>query len=221
MKKSYLIQFSLIVLFLCTGVNGFGQILAWQFNSAPGGGKDLTYNSTTTDVNLETSVLTRGAGAPASSSVSNSFATIFTTSATLNEAISNNAYFEFTVKPKAGYYVSLTDLDVNLRIAVATMYYQFRYSLDGTNFTDIGSPGTLSDLNVNGVFQNTIDLAAYTNLTNVPSTTTITFRLYGWGASGSFALGKSGTTNVNALFFGGIVSNTLSTVSSNPKIAGY
>lgn len=221
MKKSYLVQFSLIVLFLCIGVNGYGQILAWQFNSAPGEGKDVTYNSTTTDANLVTSVLTRGAGAPASSSVTNTFATIFTTSTTLNEAISNNAYFEFTVKPKAGYYVSLTDLDVNLRIAVATMYYQFRYSLDGTNFTDIGSPGTLSDLNDNGVFQSTIDLAAYTDLTNVSSATTITFRLYGWGASGSFAIGKSGSANVNALFFGGIVSNTLATVSANPKIAGW
>lgn len=223
MKKSYLIQFTLILIFLCTGMNGFGQILGWQFYTADSSnkGQNSTYTSTITDANLETSVLTRGAGAPASSSVSNTFATIFTPSATLNDAITNNAYFEFTVKPKSGYYVSLTDLDVNIRISVATMYYQFRYSLDGTNFTDIGSPGTLSDLNLNGVFQNTIDLAAYTNLTNVPSTTTITFRLYGWGASGSFAIGKSGSANVNALFFGGVVSNTLSTVSSNPKIAGW
>lgn len=221
MKKSYLIQFSFVLFFLCTGVNGFGQILGWQFYTAAGGGKDLTYNSTTTDANLETSVLTRGAGAPAISSVTNSFATIFTASATLNEAITNNAYFEFTVKPKTGYYVSLTDLDVNLRISAATMYYQFRYSLDGTNFTNIGSQGTLTDLNTNGVFQSTIDLAAYTDLTNVSSATTITFRLYGWGATGSFAIGKSGSANVNALFFGGIVSNTLATVSAQPKIAGW
>ena len=216
------------VLLLVTNVT-FGQIVAWQFNGSDG--KALTYNATTNNVNVEQSILTRGSGAPASGGSSNSFVGALTISADKAAAIANNAYYEFQIKAKADYYVSLTDLDCSIRIQTySAKIYQYRYSLDGINFTDIGSPVSATDENNNGVFQSTIDVASYADLKNVASTQTITIRLYAWGGStpavGSeslinFGFGKSGTTNVPTLIVGGIVTNSVATVSSNPKISGW
>lgn len=206
-----------------------GQILAWQFNGSDG--KATTYTSTTTDLNLEASIITRGAGAPASGGSTNSMVGALTISANKSEAIANNAYYEFLVKPKAGYYVSLTDIDCSIRIQTySAKTYQYRYSLDGVNFTDIGNPLTLTDENNNGTFQPTIDLASYPELKNVSSTQTITIRLYAWGGStpvaGSetlinFGFGKSATVDVPTLFLNGVVSNAPTVVSTNAKIAGW
>jgi len=205
-----------------------GQILAWQFYGSDG--KATTYTATTNDLNLETSVITRGAGAPASGGSTNSMVGALTLSADKNEAIANNAYYEFTVKPKAGYYVSLTDIDCSIRIQTySAKTYQYRYSLDGSNFTDIGSPVTPTDENNNGVFQPTIDLASYSELKNVTAPQTITIRLYAWGGTiapeGStlinFGFGKSATVDVPTLFVNGVVTNAPAVVSANPKITGW
>lgn len=205
-----------------------GQILAWQFNGSDG--KAISYTATTNDLNLETSVITRGAGAPASGGSTNSLVGALTLSADKNEAITNNAYYEFSVKPKSGYYVSLTDIDCSIRIQTySAKIYQYRYSLDGNNFTDIGNPVTLTDENNNGVFQPTIDLASCAELKNVTSAQTITIRLYAWGGTlapeGStlinFGFGKSATVDVPTLFVNGVVTNAPAVVSANPKIAGW
>lgn len=231
MKKNYSLRSALIiVLFSLTNIT-FGQIVAWQFYAAAGGGRDLTYNATTNDVNIETSTLTRGTGAPASGGSSNSFVGALTISADKNAAIANNAYYEFQIKPKSGYYVSLTDIDCSIRIQTySAKTYQYRYSIDGTNFNDIGSPVTVTDENNSGVFQSTIDLAAITDLKNISSTQTVKIRLYAWGgttpAVGSetlinFGFGKSATASVPTLIVGGIVTNSIATVSGNPKISGW
>lgn len=224
-KYSFLSIVFLIV--LSTNV-ARGQILAWQFYSSDG--KATTYTATTNDLNLETSVVTRGTGAPASGGSTNSMVGALTLSADKNEAIANNAYYEFSVKPKAGYYVSLTDIDCSIRIQTySAKTYQYRYSLDGVNFTDIGNPVTLTDENNNGTFQPTIDLASYADLKNVTSAQTITIRLYAWGGvvapDGStlinFGFGKSASADVPTLFVNGVVSNAPATVSANPKITGW
>lgn len=228
MRKIKYFFVSIVIVMLQTTNVVHGQILAWQFNGSDG--KATTYTATTNDLNLETSVISRGAGAPASGGSSNSMVGALTLSADKNEAISNNAYYEFTVKPKAGYYVSLTDIDCSIRIQTySAKTYQYRYSLDGSNFTDIGSPVTLTDENNNGIFQPTIDLASYAELKNVTSTQTITIRLYAWGGTvapeGStlinFGFGKSATVDVPTLFVNGVVTNAPAVVSSNPKIAGW
>ncbi|NDP20395.1 MAG: T9SS type A sorting domain-containing protein [Paludibacter sp.] len=223
MKNS--LRFAFFAMLLCISNASFGQILEWQFFSSTTG-QEATYNATTNNANLETSVLTRGAGAAASGTVAaKTFLSTMTPSADKAAAIINNAYFQFTVKPKTGYYVSLTDLDLSLRISSVTLSainYQFQYSLDGTNFNDIGSPTTLTDIATSGVFQPTIDLAQFANLKNVSSSTTITFRLYAWGGTtGSFGLGLSYSASVPSLIVGGVVSNAIATVSGDPKIEGW
>ncbi len=218
---------TIVIVVLATSV-ARGQILAWQFYGSDG--KATTYTATTNDLNLETSVISRGAGAPASGGSTNSMVGALTLSADKNEAIANNAYYEFSVKPKAGYYVSLTDIDCSIRIQTySAKTYQYRYSLDGVNFTDIGNPVTLTDENNNGTFQPTIDLASYADLKNVTSAQTITIRLYAWGGTlapdGStlinFGFGKSATVDVPTLFLNGVVSSVPAVVSANPKIAGW
>lgn len=225
MKKINFLRIAFLVMPLFVTNISFGQILEWNFTTSTTG-QETTVNATTNNTNLEMSALTRGTGAPAASTaVDKTFLSTMTSSTDKTSAITNNTYFQFTVQAKTGYYVSLTDLDASLIISSATlsaMIYQFRYSLDGTNFTDIGSPTTLTDTNVKGVFQPTIDLAQYANLKNVPSTITITFRLYAWGGTtGNFGLGYSASASVPVLSIGGVVSNAITTVSSDPKIEGW
>ncbi|MGC3978067.1 MAG: hypothetical protein QM751_07435 [Paludibacteraceae bacterium] len=146
-------------------VDNSSYLLAWQFYGTTG--NSAYYYATSKNTNLELSNLTRGAGAPNATTVTNSFVSTMVSSADKAAAIANNAYFEFKVKPKSGYYVSLTDLDYNIRISSATLSptnYQFQYSLDGVNFTDIGLPTTITDVATNGTFQPTIDLAPYSDL---------------------------------------------------------
>jgi hypothetical protein len=81
MKKHNLLRIAFLVMLLFVTNIGFGQILEWQFYAAPGGGKDLTYTATTNNANLETSVLSRGTGAPGNASVSNAFVSVMSVSA--------------------------------------------------------------------------------------------------------------------------------------------
>lgn len=209
------IAFGIAVLLWFVGfASGYAQtqILAFHFNGADG--KQITSNSTTTNANLQGSVLSRGAGAPAGlSSSTNTFNTNMVYAATKQAAKANNSYFEFFVQAKPGYFVSLTGLDAVLRIQTnSAKTYRWMYSLDnGVNFTEIGENDvTLTDLNNSGTVQPQIPI---TNLYNISSATKIIFRLYAWGgnnivdnATTAFSIGKSAST-LNAISVKGFVSN--------------
>lgn len=188
------------------------QILAFHFNGSDG--KQTTSNSTTTNANLQVSIMSRGAGAPAGlSSSTNTFNTNMVYSATKQAAKTNNSYFEFFVQAKPGYFVSLTGLDAVLRVQTnSANTYRWMYSLDnGASFTEIrDNDVTLTDLNNSGTVQPQIPI---TNLYNISSATKIIFRLYAWGgnnivdnASTAFSIGKSSST-LNAISVKGFVSD--------------
>jgi hypothetical protein len=88
----------------------------------------------------------------------------------------------FSISAASGYQVSLSSLDVKLRRAgtTAPTTYLWRYSTDGTTFTDIGTDITYTGAG-NGDVQPTIDLSGIAALQNVTGGTAITFRLYAWG----------------------------------------
>ena len=162
-------------------------LASWNFfaESSP-----TTSTADVSNANLSSApVLSRGAGA-ASSSGSNSFRTVGFQNNGI--ATSNTDYFQASINSTNGV-VSLSTLDAKV---VGTASYcvapgvsqQFAYSLDGTNFTLIGSaqgtigtPGTLTQM----------DLSNISALQNVPANTTITLRYYasgqtttgGWGFS--------------------------------------
>lgn len=201
--------FTVSILFLFNSLL-LGQIAAWQFGSPASTGSEVTYNATTNDANLNTVTLSRGTGINSSSLARAFSSTNFPNSGTKTDAITNNRFIQFTVSAQAGCKVSLSTLDIRLRrTSTGPNTYVWCYSVDGTNFTDIGSNVSFTST-TDGVDQSQINLAATSALQNVVGGTTITIRLYAWGAfsgSGTFAIGRYGTgVTTNSLAIGGTVS---------------
>ena len=189
-------------------------IAAWNFfgQSSP-----ATLAATAFNANLVSAAgantITRGAGA-VSSTGSNSFRT--TGFQNNGIATTNTDYFQVTLQAAAGYKTSLAALNTNF-VGTNTFYAspgvssQFAYSLDGTNFTLIGSPIVNTAVPLSGSF----DLSGVTALQNVAAGTTITLRYYasgqtttgGWG----FASSAASPTNTNGL-------NILGTISALPAV---
>ena len=200
----------LITLFLAFSYS-FGQIVAWDMlNPVTTSGAEVTFDATTLDPNLNMSTLSRGAGIDpanlARSFSSDDYTGSFATPGTQTDALTNDEYFQFEISSSPTYQVSLSTLDVNFRRSnLGPNTFLWRYSIDGVNFTDIGTPITYLGSGGNGQPQAQIDLSILPDLQNVSSGTTITFRLYGWGArraDGTFAIGRR---RANELTIGGSV----------------
>jgi hypothetical protein len=131
------------------------KTLAWNFYGSDG--KATSFYSTSKNNNLEISNLTRGAGSPGINGNGNGFTAAQTVSASAEEAETNQAYFEFNVKPKSGSTASLSNISANIRTQTYSgKTYQWKYSLNGGSFVNIGSPVTVAteEVNVNnGVAQ--------------------------------------------------------------------
>ncbi len=216
MKKIYL--FCILVVVKSTL---FAQILAWQFGTPASLGNEVTYTATTINANLNTSALSRGSGINAAALGRAFSSTNFPVSGTKADAITNNRFFSFTVNSVSGFQASLSTLDVRLRrTTTGPNAFIWRYSVDGTTFIDIGTDISFTST-VDGVDQAQIDLSVLPALQNVSSATTITFRLYAWGATattGTFAIGRYGTgITTNSLAIGGTVTPA-STNSTNSDI---
>lgn len=192
-------------------------LLQWQFTSPTYTGKEVTASSTTTNANLNVSTLSRGAGLTNTSSFVRSFSAA-TTLADVEDngkanAILNNQYFQFDVQANDGYSVSLSTIDARLsRNSEGPSSYRWMYSLDGSNFIEISGSDILdfNDATGEGDVQTTVCLDTYSDLQNVPSTKTITLRIYFWGAtlsSGRISFGRYSDTTPS-LKVGGTVSVT-------------
>ena len=184
-------------------------IVAWQFGNPASTGDEVSYNATSNNSNLNASVLSRGAGVVAAT-LANGFSANTWDGTSKATAVTNNEYFSFAINPKVDYVVSLSTLDVVLRrSSTGPNAYIWKYSLDGIAFTEIGTDISFTSTASSGVAQTQIDLSSIAELQNVPSATTVTFRLYAWGASaagGSFAIGKTpNNTTTNYLSVGGFV----------------
>ncbi|WP_448698342.1 MBG domain-containing protein [Mucilaginibacter sp. AW1-3] len=190
-------------------------ILAWDFGP-DASNTNATHATTTSDANLVASTLSRGAGLTASGLAGGFSSSNFTMNGDLADAIANNKYYQFTIGANAGKAVSLSTLDANLRrSSTGPNAYQWQYSLDGTNFNNIGSPVSYTSTNTNGDPQTQIVLSGISALQNVASGTAITFRLYAYGATatgGTFAFGKP-TQPANDLAITGTIGIAPPTVS--------
>jgi hypothetical protein len=198
------------------------DILAWNFYGSDG--LSTNYYSTSKNYNVEISNLTRGVGAPGTNGNSNGFSAAMTVSVSDADAVANNTYYEFSLKPKSGATASLSVISANLRAQTySARTYQWKYSINGGSFINIGSPVTVAaeEINVNnGVLQSPVDLTGIPDLQNVSSSATVTFRLYAWGGSTpavdasdktyvNFGFGKS-TASVPSLTVGGTVTGDAS-----------
>lgn len=185
-------------------------------SNPPNDGMQVSSSATTVNGNINPSSITRGDGLiPMSSTIIRSIASNIkdyetVTRANLADAITQNDYYQFTINGKTGYITSLSSLDVTLRrSSTGATKYQWRYSIDGSSFFDVGGTGDIL-LHTVSLAQPKVDLSGVAELQNVPSTTTVTFRLYVWGttaATGNIAIGRYGASDVaNSLAVGGSVS---------------
>jgi len=203
-------SFKLSLLLLVTSVSqqAYSQVAAWDFNGNLG--NETTVAATTLDANLLSTSISRGAGINATN-VNNTFAANnFTVSGTFADAVTNGKYFQFTIQPKPLYQALLSTLDANFRrSATGPNNFQWQYSLDGfaTAGINIGSSFTYNLTTGGGDPQSQIDLTSISALQNFTTATTVTFRLYAWGATntgGTFALGRP-SSPLNDLAIGGTV----------------
>lgn len=203
MKLKRLVSIAGIAAAVATATHA--QILAFDFYTG-GPQSPATWSSEITNANLDTTsgfnLLTRGAGAAASSATNS-----FRTTGFQNNGIStaNTDYFQVVVRANTGYTLSLSGIAANF--AGTTSYsaspgvsMQWAYSLDGTNFTLIGSPSSRI-----GNGSSTFDFSGVSALQSVGSTTSITLRYYasgqtntgGWGfissANDAYGLQLNGT----------------------------
>jgi len=217
MKKFILLKSLLLTAILLVGSGSVtAQIAAWNFrgidNSAAGA---TTHAATTFDANLIStggaSNITRGPGVAWSTGANS-----FRTTGFQNHAIStaSERYFQITLTAAPGHKVSLSTIDAQFMgtqtfVGAGGVTNQFAYSLDGTNFTLIGSPQVLTgEVSVtNPLVLNQIDLTGIAALQNVESTT-ITIRYYASGQTTTGGWGFFSLVDVNGLAIGGTVTST-------------
>ncbi|WP_339611238.1 hypothetical protein [uncultured Planktosalinus sp.] len=107
---------------------------------------------------------------------------------TQSSAIANNKYVTFTITPNTGNNISISSIEpYNIRRSgTGPINGIWQYSIDGVNFIDIG---TVINWGVTtsgaGNPQQAINLSGVNDLQNINSSTTITFRVVCWGATGT------------------------------------
>ncbi|WP_461790559.1 phospholipase D-like domain-containing protein [Pedobacter sp.] len=190
-------------------------LLGWQFATSNSGGNaagnELSYDATTT-IGMESTSIARGAGLKEYELVRGFSSIPQVLTPDKQAAIDGNSYLEFKVKPKANYTLALTNLYAKMRRSSnggAKSSFRWMYSLDGTNFTPLGSA---DDEFVNnyteGLDQPSVSLSGVTALQQLQSNQEVTFRLYVWGftagvGTGTFAIGRSKNGYDDALFITG------------------
>ena len=180
-------------------------LAGWQFGTPASLGSEVTYDATTNNSNLNIATLSRGGGITATALARGFAANAWDANATKATAVSNGEFFQFTMIAKAGYNFSLSTLDATVRRSGATApnAYIWKYSTDGTNFSEIGTDVSYTGT-TEGVSQPQIVLSGIPALQNAKS---ITFRMYAWGgtsltATYSIARYATGITT-NCLAIGG------------------
>lgn len=197
-------------------------IAAWDFN---GENTVATSAAEIFNANLSSSnLITRGSGAAASAG-GNSFRTVGFQNNGINT--SNTDYFQVTLAATTGKTLSLSD--ITAKFAGTASFYaapgvssQFAYSLDGTNFTLIGSPALITSATLTS--SPAVDLTGISALQNVPSGTTVTIRYFASGQTGTGGWGfTSATPGDYGLTFGGYVASAppvVTYVKNNVSVCG-
>jgi hypothetical protein len=103
-----------------------------------------------------------------------------------DDAITAGSYVTFSITPNFGVTISFTAIEsYNIRRSgTGPTTGLWQYSIDGVNFIDIGTSIVWGiDTTGTGNPQAAIDLSSITDLQNLTSATTVTFRIVNWGAS--------------------------------------
>jgi hypothetical protein len=185
MKKFY---FLISFLFLTTQIT-FGQIAAWNLTSE-------TTSATSNDVNLTASsiIVVPTSTISYQSGPGDIYCASWSQSSTFS---TSGKYWEFSITPTIGYQISISSASFDAgRTSEGPQLMQVQYSLDG--FTTAGATALAETAN-----SNTSTLTTF-NFTNFPvaTTNTITFRIWGYAASGT------GNFRLNNVVINGSLSTT-------------
>lgn len=184
------------------------RILAWDFRAYNFTNDGPACPATVNSQYLEVSVLSCGSGTTPDRA-SSAFSAAWPISPDKEKALSNNEYFEFSIRPKEGVTLSLLSIDVKIRAhANGPQSYAWMYSTDeGAEFVQMGEDLAFigQDLNV-GFVQPTFDVSGISGVQEF--TGPLTVRLYAWGATTAgraFRLGQSNDETPYALSVEGVV----------------
>ena len=167
MKKTVL-----CVVFALIAAYSRGELLlGWDFSGYAG--NETAGTNSYAAANISTpSLITRGVGINASAN-GDSFCGTGWNAASLENAISSNDYFEFSIAASAGYALTITNWNALFyRTATSASNWVLRSSADSF-------AANLDAYTINNTTQNELD--GVLNLTG----SSLTFRLYGWGATDS------------------------------------
>lgn len=219
MKKNYFVLTAMAVM-LTFAVKAQTIIAGWNLKAYGSAGNSIpgSLNATSKDPNIEISILSRGLGLSPSDVNFSYFSNVSSSSATGNtasDAVVNGDAYLVTLKAANGT-MSLSKINYQLyRSLNGPNTFRWAYSINGGAFNDVGtSDVSYSGTDNLGLVQTSIDLSGITTLQNVPSSSTVIFRLLGWGATTGtkrFGIGRNSgvNDNSNVLSFEGSLSNTL------------
>jgi hypothetical protein len=166
-------------------------ILGFDANTLSG--NESLFPATFLNTQLLSTQVSRGVGIDPTLA-SNSYASVnFLTGATSTNAVTNDEYYQFHVQSQTGYYITLTNLfQTNLRTFSGPTTYQWQYSLNefATPGIILGTPQVYTGTDANGRTATTTAPADVPTLQNV---TSVSLRMYAWGASattGTFSYGR-------------------------------
>lgn len=190
-------------------------VASWHFNGKTGG--EESADATSVQTGVSTATLTRGGGMTAATYARGFYSNNFTINGTKTNAETESEYLQVVVNAANDYKISLSSIDARVRgTSGGPQSFRWKYSIDGTNFTEIDdadqSVSPTSD-GADGLWRPTVNLSGIAALQQVPSGTTITLRLYLWGATtatGSFLFGRYASgDNTPSLIIGGTIINVL------------
>jgi hypothetical protein len=196
------------------------ELAEWTFTNAASNWGPSPFPPSDSNNNVTIGGLTRGSGVTTQgTAAANAWGgagfydnVIPATSQSASTAAANGNFFTFSFRAKPGYTLSVTQIAAyNIRRSgTGPLRFIWQYSIDGTNFTDIGTfLETLGNTTDVGNAQSAIDLSTITALQNATPTTTITFRVLAWSTTsngGTFYFNGGGANP--SLIINGIVGST-------------
>ena len=168
-------------------VSSLEFVAAWEINGVSGYGSS-PFDATTTITQVTVGGLTRGDGVTTDGAgASNAWGgNGWNDGSDLSSAIIADNFITFTLSPNTGSTLSLNSIaPYNIRrSASGPTTGQWQYSIDGNNYYNIGTEITWGEITAaTGNLQNMIDLSGISDLQNISSSQTVTFRIVYWDAS--------------------------------------
>ena len=161
--------YTLFTVLLLLTVNGWGQILTFEFSAL--GGNEATAGSNFNNANLSSSTISRGAGLTASSNSGRFNATSWAATS-IDNAVSGNDYMEFTITPNSGF-----------QFSISSIVMQWQRSATGNTAVAIRSSADSYATNLGGeqsIVDNTNTQTLTFTFTETDITTATTYRIYSY-----------------------------------------